>query len=85
MLALAASPEAAVEDCRHADIVVTAVRLRGGCAGGAVVIDRDDLRRDGAHAIWFTGGAMRVLSVNASRGHRPWVVRPGTPTRRSGD
>ncbi len=85
LLALAATPEAAVEDCARADVVVTATRLRDGCDGGAIVIDRDDLRREGAHAIWLSQGAIRVRSVNASRGLRPWVIRPGSPIRTADD
>lgn len=85
VLALAATPEAAIEDCTRSDIVVTAARLREGCDGGAIVIDRDNLRREGAHAIWLSHGAIRVQSVNASRGYRPWVIRPGSSIRTAVD
>lgn len=86
VLAMPASPEAALEDCARADVVVTAVRLRRGCPPGVVVIDRDDLRRNGAHAIWLSPDGVRVLSVAAVRGRRPWVVgSPGVsaPTGKS--
>lgn len=73
-LAMPTSPEAAAEDCRRAELVVTAVRLRRGCPGGAVVIDRDDLRRDGAVAVWATRNGLRTTSVGELRGSRPWTL-----------
>ena len=44
-----------------------------------VVVDRFDLWRNGAHAIWLNGWLghrpVRVRSVNGQRGDRPWIVR----------
>jgi competence protein ComEC len=64
------------EDCRAADIVIAAVSVQRNCAQPSVVIDRFDLWRDGAHAVWLgteAGGPIEVRSVNDSRGRRPWV------------
>lgn len=75
LLALPTSPEAAREDCRHADVVVARIRLRGQCLGARLVVDREALRRGGAHAVWLSGAEVRIRSVNDARGDRPWVVR----------
>ncbi|MEX2643105.1 MAG: ComEC/Rec2 family competence protein [Acetobacterales bacterium] len=63
------------EDCRVADIVVSLVPVRRPCPSALHVVDRFDLWREGAHAIWLQPGGARVLSVDAVRGARPWVPR----------
>jgi competence protein ComEC len=69
------------EDCRSADVVIASVPVRIACAHPRLVIDRFDLWRNGAHAIWFDdNGTVRVETVNTSRGKRPWVHQP---TRRT--
>ena len=75
-VALVQSPEALVEDCRLADVVVATVPVGRSCRGPTAIVDRFDLWRDGAHALWLSGGVVRVESVNGNRGRRPWVVRP---------
>lgn len=77
VLAMPTSPEAAREDCRHADVVVTRMRLRGECPRATRIVDRDALLRGGSHAIWLGGDVVRVRSANEQRGRRPWVVAPG--------
>lgn len=75
VLAMPSSPEAALEDCTRADLVVTAVRLRRGCgAGGARAIDRSALRRSGALAVWMSARGIRTYSVTEARGRRPWTT-----------
>ncbi|WP_350097744.1 ComEC/Rec2 family competence protein [Thalassobaculum sp.] len=74
VLTVPTTPEAAIEDCDHADIIVTGVHFRRGCPSNAIVIDRSDLRRNGTHAIWLSAGGVRIRSVAAERGHRPWVT-----------
>jgi competence protein ComEC len=65
------------EDCRSADLVIASVPIRRACEHPKIVIDRFDLWRNGAHALWFSdNGSVRVESVNESRGKRPWVHRP---------
>jgi competence protein ComEC len=78
--ALIRDPGAAAEDCARADVAVGAVPLRRGglgrsCAGVALTVDRFDLWRWGAHAIWLGPGAPRAESVGAGRGDRPWVAK----------
>ncbi len=73
---------ALAEDCRRADIVVATIPVRRRCASAALVIDRFSLWRDGGHAIWLVPGEVRVESVRASRGTRPWVPPLPTPRNR---
>ena len=76
MVALMQRPDGVEDDCRRADVIVSLVPLRGACPHPVAVVDRFDLWRDGAHAIWLEPDAVRVLSVNGLRGDRPWVLRP---------
>jgi competence protein ComEC len=75
-VALSLRPEAIAEDCRLADVVVSTVPVRGRCPSASTVVDRFDLWRNGAHALWLRNGQVRVESVNGVRGNRPWVLRP---------
>jgi competence protein ComEC len=75
-IALVTEEAALREDCRLADIVVSATPVPWACPSAIAVIDRFDLWRNGAHAIWLTGGKPIVKSVNGERGDRPWVLRP---------
>jgi len=75
--------EAGIETaCAGADLVVSAVPLRGTCRGAGLVIDRFDLWRRGAHALWLGPTAVRVETVAASQGDRPWSWHP-RPRRRA--
>ncbi len=73
VVALVEDEEALAEDCRAADVVVAAVAVFVPCPA-RVVIDRLDVWREGAHALWFDGDTIRVLSVADTRGRRPWVL-----------
>jgi len=48
------------------------------CAAPHMVIERFDLWRNDAHAIWLESGGARVLSVAENRGDRPWTQRRQT-------
>ncbi|TVR99805.1 MAG: ComEC family competence protein [Rhodospirillales bacterium] len=74
VVAIAWGAEALAEDCRSADVVVSAVPIRMPCPGPIRTIDRFDLWRNGAHAVWLEGAAVRVDSVGARQGRRPWSV-----------
>ncbi len=77
LVALAVQGDALMEDCQRADIVLSAVPVRRTCPSAGLVIDRFDLWRNGAYALWFEpGGTVRVQSVNEGRGKRPWVIFP---------
>ena len=84
-VALVQRVDAMQDDCRLADVVVSLVPLRGACPRPVVVVDRFDLWREGAHALWLTGRAVRVETVNGLRGNRPWVLRPEPRDRRTKD
>ncbi|MEN3950621.1 ComEC/Rec2 family competence protein [Iodidimonas sp. SYSU 1G8] len=82
VIALVQQGDALAEDCARADILISAVPTFWRCRGPAVVIDRFDLWRGGAHAIWFDDGVYRVQSVAAEQGTRPWSLyarRVGKP------
>jgi competence protein ComEC len=59
-----------------ATIVVSAIPVRGWrgrrCRRAAVVIDRFDLWRRGAHALWLEADGVRVRTVAETSGRRPW-------------
>ncbi|HWA30464.1 MAG TPA: ComEC/Rec2 family competence protein [Rhizomicrobium sp.] len=80
LIAASARPTALAEDCSSADIVVSAVPTRGLCSGPKLVIDRFDVARNGAYAVWF-GAKLRVESVRDIRGDRPWSPAPRTRTQ----
>lgn len=75
-VALLRDAAALVEDCR-ADLVISPVPARRACGRETKVIDRIDLWRDGAHAVWLAPDRMDIRSVNSWRGDRPWVPRHG--------
>jgi competence protein ComEC len=63
--------------CGTAEIVIAAVPLRGACRQARLSIDRFDLWRTGAHAIYSEGAnAWRVVTVRDALGSRPWVIQP---------
>lgn len=80
-VALALDEEALLEDCRRADIIVSAVPIRTVCPRPHLVIDRFAVWRHGGHAVWIGGAAPRIETVNGRRGERPWVPRPGGSRR----
>lgn len=61
------------EDCLHADILIAPFRVAGRCTGPRIVVDRADIRRQGAHAFYFNGEKrVRIETVEQIRGERPW-------------
>lgn len=62
--------------CRGIDILVTDFPLRGACPSVPTRIDRFDLWRNGAHALYLDGGGVRIETARESQGARPWVVTP---------
>lgn len=77
IVALPTSSAALGDDCRQADIVIASVpirrRARESC-NAVLIIDRFDVARDGAHAIYLDekGNIERVETVRDWRGDRPW-------------
>lgn len=61
--------------CPVADVLIAAFPLRGRCRSISVRIDRFDVWRHGAYALYFEGGEIRIETANALRGNRPWTVK----------
>ncbi len=68
--------EGRAPDCTGADILIADFPLRRFCRDVPLRIDRFDLWRSGAHAVFIDGGVLRVETARAAQGDRPWVVRP---------
>jgi competence protein ComEC len=75
IVAISTRRGALAEDCANADIVVSSVPAWGFCVGPKLVIDRFDVSRRGAYAVWL-GEQTRVETVQGSRGDRPWSKEP---------
>jgi competence protein ComEC len=63
--------------CSGPDIVISAVPIHDPCKGARVVIDRFDLWRRGAHALWLENdGSVRMETTAGRQGDRPWALHP---------
>ena len=71
-IALLRDGHAIDEDCRRADVLVSAVPVRGRCPNPFLVIDRFDLWRGGSTALWIDRKGVRVRTVADKQGDRPW-------------
>ncbi len=62
------------------DIVIAANPLFGKCKSVKIKIDRFDLWREGAHAIFIKSDGktnqIKVISTRKVQGLRPWVIKP---------
>ncbi len=76
-VAIARDERALAEDCFAVDVLISAVPVRGDCPRPRLVIDRFDLWREGAHAVWLDRAGPRAVSVAQARGERPWSPRRG--------
>lgn len=76
-IAIALTPEALVEDCRRAEIVIASIPVRQPCRLPTLVIDRFDIWREGPHALWLGSDRPEVRTVRESRGQRPWAIARG--------
>jgi competence protein ComEC len=63
------------EDCAAADVVISAIPVRGSCAGPKLVIDHLAVSRNGAYAVWL-GDPIHLATVQGVRGDRPWSREP---------
>ncbi|HEX3653300.1 MAG TPA: ComEC/Rec2 family competence protein [Rhizomicrobium sp.] len=75
LVAAAMKTDALSEDCETAQIVISAVPTRRHCTGPPLVIDRFDVARNGAYAVWLNN-AITVDTAQAERGVRPWSPPP---------
>ena len=76
VIAVSKFTDALLEDCRHADMVIALVPVRTPCRPPWGVIDRFDLWRYGTHTVTFNENGPSILTVNGTRGRRPWVLQP---------
>jgi competence protein ComEC len=72
VVAMVERREAFDEDCRVAAIVVSRLPAPPGCERHAVVIDRAQLDRRGAHAIFVDGAQLRIETALPER-RRPFM------------
>jgi competence protein ComEC len=63
-------------DCPRADVLIAAFPLRGACRTIDLRIDRFDVWRNGAYALFIDAQGIRVETAREGRGQRPWVTRP---------
>lgn len=73
------APGALLARCAGAALVISTEPLREHC--GTPVIDRFDVWRQGAHAVWISGANIRAASAHSRRGDRPWVDTAGRAWR----
>jgi competence protein ComEC len=71
LIALSWRPEALGEDCRQADIVVSAAPL-AACEKPRLALGAREIANAGGYAI--TLSPLRAIAVNQRRGARPWVI-----------
>jgi competence protein ComEC len=63
-------------ECPEADVLISAFPLRGACRQTGLRIDRFDVWRNGAHALYIEGQAIKTETARRARGRRPWVIEP---------
>ena len=69
-------PSDAEWDCPPTDIIIADFPLRDKCGETKLKIDRFDVWKFGAHAIYVDGGVARVETARGAQGDRPWVFEP---------
>ena len=71
-VALAYSEAAVAEDCNRVDVMIARVPSWRLCKAEHVVIDRFDVWRHGAHAVWLSTDGVTVKRVSDKTGRRIW-------------
>ncbi len=81
-IAIVSKVEALVDDCGAVDMLLSLVPVRRRCPTVQQVVDRFDIWRNGAYAIWMDdAGVVRIENTRHARGDRPWVPKPETRPR----
>jgi competence protein ComEC len=62
--------------CPKADVLIAAFPLRRACKEIGLRIDRFDVWRNGAYALFIEDSVIRIETSREGRGERPWVVKP---------
>ena len=68
---------AIAEDCGRADVVISLVPLGWQCQQATYTVDRFDLWREGAHALWLTDEGLYIKTAAQIQGRRLWSSFPG--------
>jgi competence protein ComEC len=63
---------ALLEDCASANVIIATMPVGRRCGARDGVIDRYDLWRKSAHALWFEDNRVVIKTVAGQRGVRPW-------------
>ncbi len=74
-------PSVLAAECAWADVIVSRESSAARC--GAIVIDRLDTWKSGAHAIEFGPASLNIETAASQRQNRPWSLR--LPERHSSD
>lgn len=74
LVAFSFDPRSYEDDCAAATLLISQNPVRRRCESATNVIDRFDVWRNGGHAIWLDDGRIRVETVRAERGERPWTI-----------
>ncbi len=69
-------PTDAEWECPPTAIIITDFPLREKCAEAKLKIDRFDVWKFGAHAIFIDGNEARIETAKGEQGDRPWVFAP---------
>ena len=72
----------ALRPCPKTDVLVASYPLRFRCKGRLLTIDRFDVWRNGAHAIWLSNDKAVMKTVRQSQGERPWAYQPKARSKR---
>ena len=62
--------------CPPVEILITDFPLRHACNNIPIRIDRFDVWKHGAHALYISNGVVRIETVKGAQGQRPWVYAP---------
>jgi competence protein ComEC len=62
--------------CPPVDILIADFPLRRACLDIKTRIDRFDVWKQGAHAIYIVGDSVEIKTVKTEQGDRPWVYSP---------
>jgi competence protein ComEC len=75
-IALVWQEAALSEDCWIADVIISRVPVRKYCPKPHQIIDRYDLWKNGAHALYLDGKKVTIINTTDVRGVRPWTITP---------
>ena len=74
ILSYAEEPQALINDCSHADVLITPMPVRITCEHPKIIIDYYTLQREGAHALTLGASDVEVRTAEQNRRGRPWAL-----------